>query len=149
MLPVQHTLVQTLMIAGIVSRAYHSVVTHRRDTYQSWDPDLTSNNDVMPPQSTNLSSKYRLLTLPHAFLTLLQPYLTPIPLSWNTGSYLWFKLSYIPSLRPLYLYSAAHELAKEQRKNFGEDITYAIRYAKKKVFMSSIIYLVICGILVC
>lgn len=28
---------------------------------------------------------------------------------------------------------AAHELAKEQRKNFGEDITSAIRYAKKKV----------------
>ena len=28
---------------------------------------------------------------------------------------------------------AAHELAKEQRKNFGEDITSAVRYAKKKV----------------
>jgi len=80
--------------------------------------------------------KYRLLTLPHAFFD------SP------TGSYLWFKLSYVPSLRPLCLYSAAHELAKEQRKNFGEDITCAIRYAKKKVFMSSIIYLLICGILV-
>ena len=69
-LPVQHTLVQTLMIAGIASRPYHSVVTHRRDSYQSWDPDLTSNNNVMPPQFTNLSSKYRLLTLPHAFFWL-------------------------------------------------------------------------------
>ena len=109
---------------------------------QSWDPDLNSNNDDMPPQSTDLSSKYRLLTLPHAFFD------SPATISDTDSSLL--KYRYIPSLRPLYLYSAAHELAKEQRKNFGEDITCAIRYAKKKVFMSSIIYmyLVTCGLLV-
>lgn len=28
---------------------------------------------------------------------------------------------------------SAYELAKQQRKNFGEDITSAVRYAKKKV----------------
>lgn len=31
------------------------------------------------------------------------------------------------------MFSIAHELAKQQRKNFGEDITAAVRYAKKMV----------------
>ena len=37
------------------------------------------------------------------------------------------------TLSASFFYFSAYELAKQQRKNFGEDITSAVRYAKKKV----------------
>ena len=39
----------------------------------------------------------------------------------------------VPIFPSLCYIFAAHELSKQQRKNFGEDITSAVRYAKKKV----------------